>query len=97
MAEELGALGQGGKVALPVTTFLYTQDQIAALINVSMSDLRLKYLYYVGRTPGHKLRHQMQAHNIAPENDRPDWRVAEQDFVRWLRAMGFNVRTEPWV
>lgn len=97
MSEPIGKIGTGRNVGLPVTTFLYTLDQIASMVQLAKSDLQHKYLYFVGRTPGRKLRHQIPVCNIAQEDERPDWRVAEQDFVRWLRTMGFDVRTQAWM
>lgn len=78
-------------VQMPVITFLYTMDQIAAMINVSMHDLQYKYLYYHLRSSGRKARHQMLACNIAPDDAPPEWRVSHQDLVRWLKANGWNI------
>jgi hypothetical protein len=77
-------------VNLPIVTFLYTLDQIAAMINVSMHDLHYKHLYFHLRSTGRKPRTQMMARNIAPDDEPPEWRVSHTDFVRWLSGNGFE-------
>lgn len=77
---------------LPTLTFLYTLDQIAAICGLTMHDLQFKYLYYHLRSTGRKPRHQMVARNIAPDDADPDWRVNHEDFLRWLKYNGFEVK-----
>jgi hypothetical protein len=79
-------------VGLPPVIFLYTLDQIAAMLNVEEATVRAKYLYYVGRTTGTKARHHMEAVNIATDSSsKPDWRVSMVEFIRWLKRMGFKI------
>lgn len=78
-------------MALPLITFLYTLEQIAAMINVSMHDVQYKYIYYHLRSTGRKSRHQMLACNIAADSDDPEWRVSHQDFLRWLKSNGWSI------
>jgi hypothetical protein len=79
-------------VGLPPVIFLYTIDQIASMLNVEEKTVRLKYLYYVGRTAGAKLRAHMEAVNIAADpTDNPDWRVSMTEFIAWLKRMGFKI------
>lgn len=79
------------EVGLPTTAFFFTLDQIASMINVQMETLRSKYLYYIGRSAGIMASHQMPAINIAPEGERADWRVLEQEFVKWCKRRGVRV------
>lgn len=85
----------GGKstasVGLPPVIFLYTLDQIASMLNISEDSVRSRYLYYVGRTPGTKKRHHMEAVNISPPEENADWRVSMNEFIRWLKRMGFKI------
>lgn len=78
-------------VQLPVVTFMYTLDQIAGMIQVTVHDLQYKYLYYPLRSTGRKPRHQMVACNIAPDDEPAEWRVTQQDFVRWLKSNGWEI------
>lgn len=77
-------------IGLPIVTFLYTLDQIAAMVNVDMHDLHYKYIYFLQRSTGPKPRTKMIARNIAPDDEPPDWRVSHTDFVRWLSGNGFE-------
>lgn len=78
-------------VGLPPIVFLYTIDQIAAMLNMTVDSVNYKYLYYHLRSTGMKSPHQMMARNIANPNDPADWRVTQSEFIRWLRLKGFRV------
>lgn len=79
------------KFGLPVRPFLWSLDQISVII-----DLDEKYLnsnamvHYEGRSIGFASRHQLLARNIAMPEDKPVWRVAEHEFIRWLKMKGFR-------
>lgn len=79
-------------IDLPQKTFLYTVDQIATMINVSERTCKQKHLFYSGRSVGSHDLDRMFAVNIAPEGSRPDWRVSEKEFKRWLKRKGFRFR-----
>lgn len=83
------------KVGLPGRLFLYTPDQIATMLSVA-EDSVWHYLYLDGRSGGAKKADQMMARNIASEGEKPVWRVAEREFVRWLRFKKFRVYETPW-
>lgn len=76
---------------MPVRPFLWTLDQLAVMLNVEEHTVRTSYIYYEGRSTGVRLRSLMTARNIAPEGTHPDWRVAEREFLRWLRVKGFKI------
>lgn len=77
-------------VGLPIRPFLYTIDQICSLTMISEQALQ-KFLYYEFRSSGQKPPSTMLARNISQRDDRPDWRVAEKEFIRWLRFKQFRV------
>lgn len=81
-------------VGLPVITFLYTLDQVASMLQKDMMEFADRYVYFHMRMTGPFMRHQIRASNIAPEGQVPDWRIAQEEFVRWLRLHGFRV-TQP--
>lgn len=81
------------EVGLPPVTFLYTMDQIAVMLNVAESSVRVNKIYYHLRSPGRHLPSQMLARNIAAPDEPPDWRVTQQEFVRWLKLKGIRVIT----
>jgi hypothetical protein len=77
-------------VGLPPRTFLYTLDQISTLIDVTLHTLRRDYVYYEDRSTGIPHKDLIRARNIAPTGLPPDWRVAENELVRWMRHKGFR-------
>lgn len=86
------ATNHAGSVGLPPMLFLFTTDQIAMMLNISEDHLMVSYLYYVGRSSGLKKTHQMDAINIAPEGEKPVWRVNANEFIRWCRRRGITTR-----
>lgn len=77
-------------VGLPVRPFLYTLDQISSLLVVERHDLYKHYIFYEGRSTGFPSKQLIIAHNIAPRELPPDWRVSEKELVRWMRFKGFK-------
>lgn len=87
----------GKSVGLPVRNFLYTVDQIAFLIEVSEATVKQSYLHYEGRSTGVCPKDRMIARNIAPVGEKPEWRVLDTAFVRWMRFKGFKVYERGYV
>jgi hypothetical protein len=80
------------KVGLPMRSFLYTVDQIATILSVSEETVRREYLHYDRRSIGAHSPNQMMARNIRPDpRERPDWRVAEKELIRWMKRKGFRI------
>jgi hypothetical protein len=84
------------KIGLPPRVFLYTLDQISVLINVPEARLKASYIYFENRSTGLKDTFMMSARNIAPTDQKPDWRVSEREFVRWMRYMGYKYYDRGW-
>lgn len=84
---------------IPLRVFLYTTDQIAMMIGVQEKDLLRRFLHFDGRTAGFQNMDQMKAVNInsGDENAVPEWRVADKEFIRWLKRKGFRVVERGWV
>jgi hypothetical protein len=80
------------EVELPLHTFLYTIDQIAYMMNVSESNLRNNTIWYVGREYGHFNVMRLKAINIKAHGQKPEWRVEEQEFIRFLKARRIQFR-----
>lgn len=72
---------------LPPRPFLYTLDQVADLLAVSNV---APYIFYDGRSTGTPPKDKMLARNIAPSGDRPEWRIEEQELIRWFKRTGFR-------
>ena len=72
---------------LPVKPFLYTLDQVAGLLQITEERLPI---HYAGRSVGARQRDKMLARNIAAAGERPDWRIAERELIRWARTKGFR-------
>ncbi len=79
------------KIGLPVREFMYTLDQIAFLLEVELSTLKTSMIYFEGRSVGAVNKDRMQAYNIASAGEKPDWRVPERFFKRWMRFKGFKI------
>lgn len=73
------------KVGLPVRPFLFTLDQIAGLLALEQGELENKYIFFWGRSEGRLLANgdRIKAVNIAPKDQAPEWRVSEEDLLRW--------------
>ena len=80
------------KVGLPPVTFLYTLDQVANMLCMSVESFVSKYVYFMMVSRGVKSPHEMMARNIAKPGDKPDWRIPQAEFVRWLKLKGFKVQ-----
>lgn len=83
-------LSQGHTVGLPPRVFLYTVDQLAVMTNLSEAILHSNHLFHENRDIGIRQKYEMLARNIAPPDSKPDWRVSEKEFVRWLKLKGFK-------
>lgn len=84
---------QKQQVGMPPRVFLYTLDQIAYLASLTETAVKTKYVHYEGRSLGSRPAGKLLARCLNPGENRPDWRVAEEEVVRWLRQLGFRVRT----
>ena len=91
------AIPRAGDVGIPARVFLYTLDQIATLLDVELQALRTSYIHFDGRTLGAHKKDRMMARNIAPLGERPDWRVAEAEFVRWMKLKRYKFHERGWV
>jgi len=81
---------------LPTHPFLYTLDQVAGLLEVNLSTLD-QWVYYDGRQHNTRTREYMIARNIALVDERPVWRIAEQELLRWLQVKGFKMYRGRWI
>lgn len=77
-------------IGLPPRVFLYTVDQISVLTSISEKKLHISHIFHEGRDIGRRQAHELLARNIAPPEDKPDWRIAEKELIRWMRSKGFK-------
>jgi hypothetical protein len=82
---------------LPERVFLYTLDQIATITSIDLNKLKMNHVFFESRTLGPAMSKKMKAHNIAGPDAIPDWRIAEAEFIRWMRACGFRPTRRGWV
>jgi hypothetical protein len=80
----------GEKIGLPTRVFLFTLDQISVMTDISEKTLRGSHVFYQGRSIGSRKKSLLLAVNIAPEDEKPDWRITEREFIRWMRVKGFR-------
>ena len=85
------------QVGLPPRPFLYAPDQIATLLGLKTQKVLDDYLYYIGVSYGPRPKTKMPAIDIAPDGQKPIWRVSEQDLISWLRRMGWRVMNRRYV
>lgn len=77
-------------VDFPPRIFLYTLDQIATALGTNEATIRRNYIYFEGRSRKRVVPlGLMTARNIAPGDQPPEWRVAENELVRWMKHKGF--------
>lgn len=69
---------------------MFTLDQIADMLAIKVATLEVGYVWFDGRSGGLPSRDEIIARNIAPPDAPPEWRVAENDFIRWLKKKGFR-------
>jgi|SRR5690606_29567355 len=77
-------------VGLPARVFLFTLDQISVMLDMPERQIAAKYIYFEGRSIGARRRDLMIARNIAPPDEKPEWRVAERELIRWMKSKGFR-------
>lgn len=82
---------------LPPRPFLYTLDQVAALIFVDVRYFMNRYVHFDGRSVGPHYPDFILARNVAPKGAPPDWRVTETELKRWLKYKGFRLHPRGWV
>lgn len=75
---------------VPLRVFLYTIDQLSLMLNIR-EDMLMRDHIFTDREPGYKPKWKMRAHNIAPPEQTPEWRVADKEFIRWLKFKGFRI------
>jgi hypothetical protein len=88
--QRAGAPSKPESIGLPPRPFLYTIDQIAAILDVRQTQVENHYVHFEGRSIGAAHRGLLVARNIAPPGAPPDWRVAEREIIRWFKHKGFR-------
>ncbi len=78
-------------IELPPRPFLYTLDQIATLLGMTTATLKKDHAYLVGFSMGQCRATNLQARSISPPDRPPDWRVGEEELMRWLKLHGFRI------
>lgn len=77
-------------VGLPTRPFLFTLDQISVMLEVRQETIERSYIYFQGRSIGRRTIDLMLANNVAPPNEKAEWRVAEREFIRWMKVKGWR-------
>lgn len=77
-------------VGLPPIIFMFTLDQLSAMLGVDEKMLKANYLYYAHRSVGIQRADDMYAVNVAPPEMPAEWRVSQKEFVRWCKKKGFR-------
>lgn len=78
-------------VTLPEPEFFYTLDQVAYLLSVEERWLRQRTFFY-GRNPKRKRLDDLEAINIARQDEDPTWRISHRELTRWLIRHGYKIK-----
>ena len=74
------------RYGLPPRPFLYTIDQIMDILAYASVGQVSKSVHFEGRSVGVAHKEKMIARNIAGPDDSPEWRVEEDEFIRFMRV-----------
>jgi hypothetical protein len=80
-----------GRSYIPYRPFFWTLDQIATMTATRLITVKDRWAYYDGRSTGVRTPKRLHAINFATEIDRPDWRVEDKEFRRWLIHKGIRL------
>lgn len=83
-------------VGLPPRPFFYTLEQISELTCIPIKRMEA-FLYYDRRTLGIKKASHLMVRNLGSPGGEIIWRVAENEFIRWLKAHGIRSRDRFYV
>lgn len=81
------------RIGMPPRIFMYTVDQIAGMLEAREEYVKRTLLFYDEREPGIAPKSKMRAVNIAPDGEKPEWRVTEREFIRYLKRSGVKFYT----
>lgn len=84
-------------IGIPIKPFMYTLDQVATMISVEPTWFAANYVWYTGRTSGIPKKDLLTARNVAPVSLDPQWRIVDQELLRWCRHKGIRVYERGWV
>ena len=84
-------------VALPTKAFMYTLEQVASMLEVAPAHFKNRMVFYSGRDRMKPRAEDLVAVNLSKANVAPEWRVGEEELIRWLRIKGikFNQPVKP--
>lgn len=71
-------------VNLPPREFMYTIEQVAQLLDVSVGFVEKSVCHFYGRSVGSS-RGKAITINVALPDQKPVWRISETEFKIWMR------------
>ena len=74
------------RVGLPPRPFFYTVDQIGTMLELDPEYIMKRMLHFEGRSVGVCPKDKMLAVNLAPDGEKPEWRIPESRFLGYLRS-----------
>ena len=76
------------RVSLPKHPILYTLDQVAVILSVSVQWVKNRTMF-TGREAG--TRNKLHAINIAEPTETAEWRISERELKVWLARHGYRI------
>lgn len=88
---------QSRAIGIPFKSFLYTFEQVSDMLSIDLKTFQQKYVHYDNRTPGRKKVDTFLARDISPLGEKPEWRIADTEVLRWSKAKGFKIVERGWI
>lgn len=80
------------KIGLPVRPFLYTIDQISVMTGIDERTILTTHCFFQQRSIGRPTPDLLKVRDLNQGKPglKPDWRVLDTEFVRWMKSKGFR-------
>lgn len=76
-------------INLPPRIFMYTLDQVAGMLGMTEVALRT-HIHFNNRNFGKPIARMLLAHDVGMNHKAPEWRISEDELVRYLKLAGFR-------
>lgn len=92
--DDLRADLNAGEIAIPYRVFMYTFDQVAWMLNLNEAYMKQHLVHYEHRSYGAHKPTTFKAVNLALPDEKPMWRISEDELLRWCRHRKIKIKAE---